>query len=77
MNITINTIYNKPININIPSNYTILSLKYLIQDQIGVHPDCQYLYFNNIFLNDDNKLISEYFIKNTDVIIQTDRIIKL
>jgi hypothetical protein len=42
---------------------------------IGVHPDCQYLYYNEMYL-EDNKLLSDYNIKNEDVIIQYDRIKK-
>ncbi len=73
--ININTIYNTTITIQISNTDTIDFLKSKIQDIIGVHPDCQYLYYNEVYL-EDNKLLSDYNIKNQDVIIQYDRIKK-
>ena len=71
--ITINTIYNTTITINISNTDTTDFLKSKIQDIIGVHPDCQYLYYDDVYL-EDNKLLSEYKIANKDIIIQYDRI---
>ncbi len=73
--ININTIYNTTITINISTTDTTDFLKSKIQDVIGVHPDCQYLYYNDVYL-EDNKLLSDYNISNQDVIIQYDRIKK-
>ncbi len=73
--ININTIYKTKITINISSTDTTDFLKSKIQDTIGVHPDCQYLYYNDVYL-EDNKLLSDYNISNQDVIIQYDRIKK-
>lgn len=73
MNITINTIYNKPIDIDIDPSLSIGYLKSIIQDNFGVHPDCIYLYYNNILLN-DTKLLYYYDIKSNDIIEQSDRI---
>jgi|LauGreDrversion4_2_1035121.scaffolds.fasta_scaffold210436_2 hypothetical protein len=73
--ININTIYKTTITIDISTTDTTDFLKSKIQDVIGVHPDCQYLYYNEMYL-EDNKLLSDYNIKNEDVIIQYDRIKK-
>jgi hypothetical protein len=73
--IDINTIYNTTITINISNTDTTDFLKSKIQDIIGVHPECQYLYHNDVYL-EDNKLLSEYKITNKDIIIQYDRIKK-
>ena len=73
--ININTIYKTTITIDISTTDTTDFLKSKIQDVIGVHPDCQYLYYNEMYL-EDNKLLSDYNKENEDVIIQYDRIKK-
>lgn len=74
ISIKINTIYNNSIDINILTGSTIGYLKSIIQDAIGIHPDCIYLYHNNVLLN-DNLTLSNYDIKNNSIIYQSDRII--
>ena len=72
LTLTIHTIYNKCFEIKLSNDSSIGYLKSIIQDNIGVHPDCIYLYYNNIFLNDD-KMLCDYNISTGDNIIQYDR----
>lgn len=73
--IYIKTIYNTTISIQVSNADTTDYLKSKIQDIIGVHPDCQYLYYNNELIQDNN-FLSNYKIIPNDTIIQYDRIKK-
>jgi hypothetical protein len=70
INIYVDTIYNSRIEIKILLTDSIEYLKSIIQDKIGVHPDCQYLYFNDKYVYDDKKCLYDYDLKNNCIIIQ-------
>jgi hypothetical protein len=67
MQLNIKTLFNKIITIRVNSNESILHLKSKIQDVEGIHPDVQYLFFNNEKL-DDNKNIIDYKINDNSTI---------
>ncbi len=72
--ITVHTVYNTYIKFTLSNDTSIGYLKSYIQDKIGVHPDCIYLFYNNVFLENDYKNLYDYNINNDDIIIQRDRI---
>lgn len=73
--INIRTIYNTTISIQVSNTDTTDYLKSKIQDIVGVHPDCQYLYYNNELIQ-DNRFLLDYQVIPNDTIIQYDRIKK-
>ena len=70
IHIYIDTIYKFQIEIDVLMTDSIEYVKSLIQDKIGVHPDCQYLYYNDKYIDDNNKCIYDYNIQNNSVMTQ-------
>jgi len=67
MQLNIKTLSNKIITVLVNSNESVLFLKSKIQDVEGIHPDVQYLFFNNEKLDDNNNLI-DYKINDNSTI---------
>ncbi len=73
MLITIETLTKKVFPVEVEQNYTVVQLKELIQSTEGIPPDQQRLIFAGKQLEDE-RLLSDYNIKEKDKIIMILRL---
>jgi uncharacterized ubiquitin-like protein YukD len=69
MKITIKTLQGKPVEVEIDEKDTVADLKKKIEEKLNVEPASQKLIHFGKVLNDDNKKLIDYSIKNGEFLV--------